>query len=701
MDKGGAFRYQEDRKSRSKGIEEQGELVSVVIPVYKVEAYLEECLDSVLRQTWENIEVLLVDDGSPDRCPGICDSYARTDPRIRVIHTKNRGLSAARNIALDHASGDCIFCLDSDDYLAPEALEKLCLARREQHAQIAICAHYMIRGDRITMEDPVEDRVEVMGRFDALSALIEDREIRSYAWGKLVDRELYEGVRYPEGRIYEDIATTYRLFDKAERIVHIPDHLLYYRIRSNSISGKESLEKWHENNHAMVLSMIERRDFLRDKHEEELAGRAMEKLIPYLYSDIRTAYLVGKREDASLAQNYLRLNREAIMADRNISSKDKRIFHLYLQGPATFRVFLRTKDLVNAVCSVEARMAAKISMGRLPFDLEKGKTRRLVYFELPCFDNLGDHAIRYATEKYLKEYAKRDGKAQVFTVGGWDTVPGIRSLRRVSGPEDIIILQGGGNLGSMYDFAEIFRRKVIRSFRNNRIIILPQTVYYAKDEGGDEELKEDRKVFGRCRDLTICARDRQSEDFLRKNFSARVIPMKDMVLSLGNVAEEKGMRHGILLALRSDREGRLTGADKEKIIRICRTFTDDVFVTDTCVHRELKEAEAENLLKNKWRLFSGRKLIVTDRLHGMLFAVITRTPCVVIGGSHFKIRETFRTVRDCGYVFFLDNEKKLAKVIEEALMEEGRERILPDYRGDFLELEQLLRGTDVGALTAG
>ena len=120
----------------------------VIIPVYQAEKELPGCIDSILAQTFRDFELILVDDGSTDRCPEICDRYAGLDPRFRVIHQKNRGLSAARNTALDHVKGNCVFFLDSDDYLAPEALEKLCIARREQNAQIVVCAKNLCEGKK-------------------------------------------------------------------------------------------------------------------------------------------------------------------------------------------------------------------------------------------------------------------------------------------------------------------------------------------------------------------------------------------------------------------------------------------------------------------------------------------------------------------------------------------------------------------------
>jgi glycosyltransferase involved in cell wall biosynthesis/exopolysaccharide biosynthesis predicted pyruvyltransferase EpsI len=667
-------------------------MVSIVIPVYNVEDYLEECLDSVRNQTWKNYEVLLVDDGSPDGSPAICDRYAAMDHRFRVIHKKNGGLSSARNAALDVARGDCVFCLDSDDYLAPGALEILCRARREQGAQIVICANYMVRGDRITIEDPVVDSTEIYGRFDALSALIEDRLIRNYACGKLVDRNLYDQVRYPEGRIYEDLATSYLLFDRAERIVRIPDLLLYYRMREGSLSSHTSMKQWHNACHAISTAMVERREFFRKKHEEELAARAMAKMLPYLYADIHTGYRTGAKEDAAYARRYLKENREQILTDSSISNKDKKLLRQYLAGPGPFFAVQGVKPAVRTARALERRMREKIAMGRLSFALSGEQTHRIVYFELPCADNLGDHAVRYASAKYLRSYAEKQEKARFFAVGAQDTEPAVRSLKHVIGPDDVIVLQGG-NLGNSSGRAEEVRRKILKTFSHSRILLLPQTVSYADDENGRKSLAEDRKVFDRCRRLVVFAGNPKSEEFLRANFRAKVIPMKDMVLSLGNVEDVVKRRKGILLALRSDLESALTGEMKEEILQVSGRFTRDVFVTDTCVHREMRDdAEAEELLRRKWSLFSGKELIITDRLQGMMFAVITGTPCIVVGSENSVLAKTYPTVSGCGYLDYVTDTGKLEDAIGRMMHAAGKKKYVPDYSRDFRKLDRMLAG---------
>ena len=214
--------------------------ISVIVPVYKVEPYLRKCLDSIVGQTYENLEILLVDDGSPDNCGAICDEYAAKDPRITVIHQENAGLSAARNAALDIARGDYIGFVDSDDWIEPDMYEYLMTNALQDRADIAICGHWVEYPDRsVPMGWP---RAELMDRSDGLCALLTDQVLHNHVWDKLWKKELFDGVRFPVGRNYEDVAVAYRLFEAADRILCLPEQKHHYLIRSDSIIGLGNLQ---------------------------------------------------------------------------------------------------------------------------------------------------------------------------------------------------------------------------------------------------------------------------------------------------------------------------------------------------------------------------------------------------------------------------------------------------------------------------
>ncbi len=221
----------------------QAPLISVIVPIYKVESYLRECVDSILDQTHRNLEVILVDDGSPDACPAICDEYAARDARVRVIHKTNGGLSDARNAGLDVARGEWIGFVDSDDVVDPAMFEALLTAGQASGSQIAVCnfAEFKDGPDaEMLWTRGVKSRMELTGR-EACCLLMVDDELQNYAWNKLYAARLWEGVRFPVGQKYEDVNTTYKLFEKADCVVLDPKVLYWYRLRGDSIVGSRSL----------------------------------------------------------------------------------------------------------------------------------------------------------------------------------------------------------------------------------------------------------------------------------------------------------------------------------------------------------------------------------------------------------------------------------------------------------------------------
>lgn len=214
-------------------------LISVIIPVYNVEKYLVQCLQSVVEQTYTNLEIILIDDGSTDSSPMICDTFAREDERIKVIHQSNGGLSCARNLGLDIMQGDYVSFVDSDDWIDRDMFAKLLGILEEESADIAICSYYWVRGEHHLPVDNSGKKV-VYTRETALKELFRDKIIRNYVCDKFYKRELFDGIRFPIGRFYEDIAITYKLFDKARKIVSIGVPKYYYRVHDNSIVAKEN-----------------------------------------------------------------------------------------------------------------------------------------------------------------------------------------------------------------------------------------------------------------------------------------------------------------------------------------------------------------------------------------------------------------------------------------------------------------------------
>lgn len=240
------------------------DLISVIIPVYKVEEYLCRCVDSVLDQTYRNTEIILVDDGSPDGCPAICDEYAKQDARVRVIHQENAGLSGARNAGIDVAKGQWLAFVDSDDYLAEDFLESLYKACVDTDSDMSVCRWEYVRGERIPEHGTGETRVYT-GREMLANLYIPDGAYFVVAWNKLYRRELFDGIRYPLGRIHEDEATTYRIYDQVRKAAYVDRSLYGYFVTPVSITRGFNPKRMD-----WVTAVAERMDFFEHKGYTEL-----------------------------------------------------------------------------------------------------------------------------------------------------------------------------------------------------------------------------------------------------------------------------------------------------------------------------------------------------------------------------------------------------------------------------------------------
>ena len=236
-------------------------LISVIVPIYNVEKYLARCVDSNVNQTYKNLEIILVDDGSPDRCPQMCDDYAKKDSRIKVVHKNNGGLSDARNAGMVVATGEYISFIDSDDYVSDDFFECLLDVMNKENSDIAECSVVKFYEDNRFDEFSDDLSVKTYDTQDAMSALIAENPFHQHVWNKLYKTELVKDIPYAVGKLNEDEFWTYRVFGRANKVARINKTMYYYFQRSSSImgvgynirrldalEGKANRQKYIENN---------------------------------------------------------------------------------------------------------------------------------------------------------------------------------------------------------------------------------------------------------------------------------------------------------------------------------------------------------------------------------------------------------------------------------------------------------------------
>lgn len=302
-------------------------MISVIVPVYRVERYLDRCVESIVSQTYRDLEILLVDDGSPDRCGEMCDAWAKRDARIRVIHKQNGGLSDARNAGIDAAEGELLSFIDSDDYIEPDMLENLCRALNEQAAQVAVCNFVAAYPDGNRPEkdgasfDKPQFREEqtLSSREYLLQARGDLRAVSVVAWNKLYRRELFARLRYPKGRLHEDEFVFHHLFYPCDRIVCIPENGYHYLQRPDSIINGEKQLLLRKD---MLDALLDRARYFCDCGDRELALRCDDNLLVKLkkarQAFSRTELRIQRRGFARLA---LRLFRKGWISFRTLCKR--------------------------------------------------------------------------------------------------------------------------------------------------------------------------------------------------------------------------------------------------------------------------------------------------------------------------------------------------------------------------------------------
>lgn len=220
--------------------------ISVVVPIYNVQSYLERCIESIQNQTFKELEILLIDDGSTDQSGAIANYYAEKDSRIKVIHKKNGGLSDARNRGMQIATGEYIFFLDSDDWIALDTLEVLLDNIQSYDADIAVCGFYYAYDTSLWIDkrywSTKQDRW-LFNNEDAMKALIENTQIKNFAWGKLYKREMIQDIPFKKGVLFEDIFWQHQVFARSKRCIYIQEPKCYYYQRDNSIVGHFNIKK--------------------------------------------------------------------------------------------------------------------------------------------------------------------------------------------------------------------------------------------------------------------------------------------------------------------------------------------------------------------------------------------------------------------------------------------------------------------------
>lgn len=299
-------------------------MVSVIVPIYNCEKYLQECIESILAQTYTDWEMILVDDGSTDSSGRIADSYAATDPRIRVAHFANGGLSAARNKGIELAQGEYITFVDADDALFPDAVMSLKNAADRNGADISSgeFRHDKRRGGK--------GNEKVFSPEDAVADTLYQTTLLPSAWGKLYNAKLFSEIRYTEGLYYEDLDLFYHVFLKANRIVHIFEPVYFYRMTTGSI-----LHTW-DKRRLDVLEVTRKIEDFMTRNYPKLVAPARDRRLSANFNIFALASIHGEKDVAGRCWEIVKAYRRQSLENPKVRLKNKVGILLSYLGKETF-----------------------------------------------------------------------------------------------------------------------------------------------------------------------------------------------------------------------------------------------------------------------------------------------------------------------------------------------------------------------------
>lgn len=310
-------------------------IISIIIPIYNVEKYLKKCIDSITSQTYSNLEIILVDDGSPDNCGKICDEYAKIDKRIKVIHKQNGGLSDARNIGISLATGKYVLLVDSDDTICCDACEELLKVAINTSADMVAFKKRKIYEDGTEENSTDTMQLKIYNNRQAYIELIYGRDFEITAWSRFYKSDIIKSVQFPVGVLSEDYATAHKFFMNSKKIVFYDKTIYNYLIRNNSIMGNMKV------NHIIDLYNIS-----KDVYSFQIANFPEHKkkvLSLYINNLLKLYYFISIKEKNSDLNDILKKCEKNLKNQKinNIEFKSQIALFLYRTNKKIFMFFMK------------------------------------------------------------------------------------------------------------------------------------------------------------------------------------------------------------------------------------------------------------------------------------------------------------------------------------------------------------------------
>lgn len=643
--------------------------ISVIIPVYNVKQYLPQCIEFVTKESKYNIEILLVDDGSTDGSGDMCDKYAALYKNIKVIHKANGGLGSARNAGMSAAEGEYILYLDSDDYIYVESIEDLYEKASENHLDMVLFGAASFYEDEMSakkMPKSNYSRKCCIGEIcSGLELITAEQKCKAYITSvclRLYRREylLKGGYRFNETVIHEDVDYSFFTLLNAEKVMACDKNYYYRRYRQGSIIMDSQLHKkfvgyeyaWNE-----FVKYIDSDDTDKRKQAEtikrtEVYVRAILAIVSDMSRAEKRKIKAELKRIIKTAKTYRRYYRKSTM----LSLYFPMLSGMYMRSGEKI---LWLKKFLKFVCS-EPLFVFKLMKIGIPSSKE-----RIYLMGTPIHGNAGDHLIAIAEKQFVqKRYPQCDlidcsmSFANLF--GGF--------IQKHVASKDLVIISGGGWLGTDWSHNEIFVREKVREFENNCVVILPQTVFYAFKNSFLEEGKE---TYGRHEHLIFCLREKQSYDFVISECMAepsKTLLLPDFALLYKETKKQEcKIAQEAKLCFRNDLEKVLENRELRTIKAVVTKRDGGFKEFDTVEKRVVPLRRRDRYVQKKLKEVREAKYVVTDRLHAMIMCALAGTPCVAYDNSTHKVRNVYEWLDELSYIHVMNEGDSLSDVIEGVL----------------------------------
>lgn len=707
--------------------------VSVIIPVYNVEKYLRECLDSVVTQDLDDIEIICINDGSTDGSAGILSEYATQYEKLFILDKENSGLSAARNSGLSVAKGKYILFLDSDDFLADSSAVSRLYDKAEHDSldQLFFDATVIFESGETKEKNKnyieyykrKKEYPEIKTGKDFFSDLQENWDFKPNACMQMLRREflLKYNLRFIEDIVHEDEVFTLECSTVSEKTGYLAESFLVRRIREESImtmtrkaksilgyySGIGGLIRFAEKNvssederfyrsylqRIQVMLELAARLYIKESEEEKekLFSCMREKeglrfrldMAPFL--KIEEIRLKNKKEKEDILKKasareqekddeICRLKEECKLLKKRANEAEKK--EERIRQSTSYKIG-RAATYLPGKLKKEGKKAVEYLKNRNVKD-----SRDIWLIGTPEFGNLGDHAISETEwEILLGMYPKE--RIHEITMNDYWSVK--ERLKKEIKKADLLVFHGGGNIGNLWPKSEYIRRDAFDIWKMQKKVVMPQSICFTEDEEGKKELELTKKSYA-VPNLVLACRDETSYRFAKENLSCRPIFTPDTVLFHDpGKRDVKIKKNSVVICLRSDKEKSIDARETELIISMAKKYYQDIKRVDTVGEKQTR-ATRKKALEEFVTHISDAEIVITDRFHCMIFCALEGIPCIALDNSYGKLKGGYQWLRSLDHIVYIQDPMKLEHVLSKPPLRAQQPYPVEKFRKSFAQL---------------